>query len=288
MSLKSSSGLLRWLRRCELCPNFCRVDRLAGEKGRCRTGAGLVVASANLHFGEEQVLVGRGGSGTIFFTGCNLTCVYCQNYDISQLDRGSPVSAEELIRLMLSLQDHGAENVNLVTPTHQAAPIFEALKAARGQGLRLPIVYNCGGYENPDFLRELDGLVEIYMPDFKYGTDEAGERYSGVKEYTRWCRLALREMQRQVGDLRLDGRGVATHGLLVRHLVLPRQAAASRQVIEFLAQEISPNTVVNVMAQYRPAYRAGEYPDLARRVYGQEVREVEAQADSLGLRRLTR
>lgn len=282
------SDLRQWLAECMVCPNFCRADRLAGRQGRCRTGANLVVSSASLYFGEEAELVGRGGSGTIFFTACNLSCVFCQNSDISQLDLGSPVSSEELASLALGLEARGAENINLVTPTHQAPQIFEALKAARRRGLRVPVVYNCGGYENPAFLRELDGLVDIYMPDFKYGTDEAGERYSGVREYARWCRLALREMHRQVGDLRLDNRGVAVGGLLVRHLVLPRGAAVSAAALEFLAREISPRTAVNVMAQYRPAFRAADYPELARRVCGQEVREVEALADSLGLRRLPR
>jgi putative pyruvate formate lyase activating enzyme len=288
MPPEQSPALLRWLERCELCPNFCRVNRLGGAKGRCRLSREIVISSANLHFGEEPVLVGRGGSGTIFFTCCNLGCVFCQNYEISQLDCGRPASSSELVRLMLSLQDRGAENINLVTPTPQAAQIFEAIKIGRREGLRLPIVYNCGGYENPDFLREIDGLVDIYMPDFKYGTDEAGERYSGVKGYAQWCRRGLREMHRQVGDLRLDNRGVATRGLLVRHLVLPRRAAASAEVIEFLAREISADTVVNVMAQYHPAYRADEYPELARHVYAEEVQEVAALAESLGLRRIIR
>jgi putative pyruvate formate lyase activating enzyme len=288
MPPKQSSDLLRWLERCELCPNFCRVNRLSGAKGRCRLTGEIVISSANLHFGEEEVLVGRGGSGTIFFTCCNLACVFCQNYEISQLDCGRPASRLELVRFMLSLQNRGAENINLVTPTPQAAQIFEAVRIARGEGLRLPIVYNCGGYENPDFLKELDGLVDIYMPDFKYGTDEAGARYSGVEGYARWCRRSLREMHRQVGDLHMDDRGVATRGLLVRHLVLPRQAAASREVMEFLAREISPRTAVNVMAQYRPAYRAGEYSELARRVHAEEVQQVAALAESLGLRRIAR
>ncbi len=229
-----TSGCLReWLSACRVCPNFCGVDRLAGEKGRCRTAGELVVSAADLHFGEERVLVGRGGSGTVFFTACSLGCLFCQNYDISQLDRGRIITAGELIGLALALQTRGAENLNLVTPTHQAPQIFEALRAARRRGLRLPIVYNCGGYENPEFLRELAGQVDIYMPDFKYGTDSAGQRLSGVREYARWCRKSLREMHRQVGDLKMDSRGVAVSGLLVRHLVLPRGLAGSRQVIEW-------------------------------------------------------
>ena len=275
-----------WLSGCRVCPNFCGVNRLAGAKGRCRTAAELVVSSADLHFGEESVLVGRGGSGTIFFTACNLSCLFCQNYDISQLDRGRPVSKEQLIRLALALQDRGAENINLVTPTHQAPLIFEALREARRRGLRLPVVYNCGGYENPEFLRELDGLVDIYMPDFKYGSDEAGERLSGVRQYARWCQESLREMHRQVGDLAVDGRGVASSGLLVRHLVLPHGLAGSRQVIDFLAGEISRDTFLNVMDQYHPAWHAGEVHDLDRRVYRQEVEEVLDYARQKGMRRV--
>ena len=277
--------LLNWLENCELCPNFCRVNRLEGEKGRCRLGSELVVSSANLHYGEEPVLVGRGGSGTIFFTCCNLKCVFCQNYDISQLDYGRPVAQGELVRIMLTLQERGAENINLVTPTHQAAQIFEAAKQARLQGLRLPIVYNCGGYENPEFLRELDGLVQIYMPDFKCGNNEAGLEYSGVSEYYSWCREALLEMHRQVGDLQTDSRGVATRGLLVRHLILPHRIADSQKVIDFLASSISRGTYLNIMDQYHPAFHASDHELLRRRVYRQEVEEVVKYARDSGMSR---
>ena len=278
--------LLEYLQSCELCPNFCRVNRLQGDKGRCRVGSELVVSSANLHYGEEPVLVGRGGSGTIFFTCCNLKCVFCQNYDISQLDYGRPVGRDELVRIMLTLQERGAENINLVTPTHQAAQIFEAVKRSRAQGLQLPIVYNCGGYENPEFLRELDGLVQIYMPDFKYGNDEAGSKYSGVSEYFTWCCRAILEMHRQVGDLQTDHRGVATRGLLVRHLVLPNSVADSQQVIDFLATSVSRGTFLNIMDQYHPAFHATEHKLLRRRIYRQEVEEVVRYARDAGMSRL--
>jgi putative pyruvate formate lyase activating enzyme len=278
------ADLLKWLKSCTVCPNRCRVDRLAGELGRCRVGSELRISSVNLHFGEEPVLVGRGGSGTIFFTCCNLACLFCQNYDISQLDRGRVIREEDLLRLALGLQDRGAENINLVTPTHQAPQIFEALKKARRRGLEIPIVYNCGGYENPEFLRELDGLVDIYMPDFKYGSDEAGERFSGVRGYARWCRESLLEMHRQVGDLAVNARGVAVSGLLVRHLVLPEGLAGSRAVIDFLAERVSRNTFLNVMDQYHPAHRAGELRELRRRVFAQEVQEVMEYARAKGLR----
>ena len=278
--------LMNRLENCELCPNFCRVNRLEGEKGRCRVGSEIVVSSAILHYGEEPVLVGKGGSGTVFFTCCNLKCVFCQNYDISQLDYGHPVSRDELVRIMLSLQGRGAVNINLVTPTHQAAQIFEAVKESRRQGLRLPIVYNCGGYENPEFLKELDGLVQIYMPDYKYGNNEAGRKYSGVGEYTTYCQESILEMHRQVGDLQTDDRGVATQGLLVRHLVLPGGIADSEKVIDFIAAKVSRHTYVNIMDQYHPAFHASDYRELRRRVFQQEVEEVVQYARDRGLTRL--
>jgi putative pyruvate formate lyase activating enzyme len=279
-------NLLDWLKNCRVCPNFCGVDRTKGKKGKCRVADELVVSSANLHFGEEPVLVGYGGSGTIFFTSCNLHCVFCQNYDISQLDYGSKVSKIELVSLMLMLQNKGAENINLVTPTHQSPQIFDALMAAKKQGLKVPVVYNCGGYENPEFLSELEGLVDIYMPDFKYGSDQAALKYSGVKAYASWCRKALREMQRQVGDLIIGSGGVAERGLLVRHLVLPHGIAESKKVVNFIAEYISQNTYINIMDQYHPSYRATEYGALSRRVFRQEVEEVVEYAKSKGLKRI--
>jgi putative pyruvate formate lyase activating enzyme len=280
------STLLDHLKHCTICPNACGVDRLAGEKGRCRTGADIVVASANLHFGEEPVLVGRSGSGTVFFTACNLACVFCQNYDTSQLDYGQSVSRDEFLRVIFSLKQAGAVNINLVSPTHQAPQIFEGIKDAKAAGLRLPIVYNCGGYEDPAFLRELAGLVDIYMPDFKYSSNEAGETYSGVQGYADWCRKALLEMHRQVGDLELDERGLARRGLLVRHLVLPQEIAGSRGVIDFIADRISKYTALNIMDQYRPCWRADRFRELKRSAYRSEVDEVVDYARGKGMDRL--
>jgi putative pyruvate formate lyase activating enzyme len=279
-------SLLQWYESCSVCPNFCGVNRLRGETGICRTGAGIVVAAADLHYGEEPVLVGSGGSGTIFFTACNLQCRFCQNYDISQLDCGREISASDMVSLMFTLESRGAENINLVTPTHQAPRIFEAVKKTKKQGLTLPVVYNCGGYENPEFLKELDGLVDIYMPDFKYGSDEAGERYSCVKNYTRYCKESLVEMHRQVGSLTMGAGNVAVRGLLVRHLVLPNRVADSKAVIDFLTGCISVDTYINIMDQYRPEYRAGEYKEIKRRVYRHEVDEVIAYARQKGMSRV--
>jgi putative pyruvate formate lyase activating enzyme len=278
--------LVAWLKHCEVCPNRCGADRLRGQTGACRLDDGLFVSAADLHYGEESVLVGRGGSGTIFFTACNLKCVYCQNYDISQLDRGRRVSSPELVRLMLSLQQRGAENINLVTPTHQAPQIFSALESARRQGLSLPVVYNCGGYENPEFLRSIAGLVDIYMPDYKYGSAARGRAYSGVENYPRHCQAALHEMHRQVGDLVLNSRRVAVRGLLVRHLVLPGGLADSRKVLEFISRKISRHTFLNIMDQYRPCHRAAEYHELNRRIYRREYEEVLEIARTLGMTRV--
>jgi putative pyruvate formate lyase activating enzyme len=278
--------LLGWLASCRVCPHMCRADRLRGQKGKCRTGTDIVVSSAHLHFGEEPVLVGAGGSGTIFFTACNLTCVFCQNYEISQLDSGKPITREEFIDILFLLARKGAENINLVSPTHQGPQIFDALRDARRRGLGLPIVYNCGGYENPEFIATLDGLIDIYMPDFKYGRDTEADSLSGARRYTEYCTESLLEMHRQVGDLVVDHRNVATRGLLIRHLVLPDHAACSKEVIDFIAERLSLDTVVNIMDQYRPSYHAHEYERIARRTHQSEVYETIEYAKDRGLRRI--
>jgi putative pyruvate formate lyase activating enzyme len=280
------TNLLTWLKRCTVCPNACGIDRTAGERGRCRTADEIKVSAADLHFGEEPCLVGRGGSGTIFFTACNLGCVFCQNYDISQLDRGRQVDSGELLKIMLGLQLKGAVNINLVSPTHLAPQIFEVTRRARSEGLVIPIVYNCGGYENPEFIRELDGLVDIYMPDFKYGSDQEAFEYSGIERYTESCMTSIAEMHRQVGELEFAADGTAIKGLLVRHLVLPNRIAGSMEIIDFLVSEVSPATFLNIMDQYRPAYRASEHSALARRARRSEINEVIEYARYRGMSRL--
>jgi len=230
--------------------------------------------------------VGRYGSGTIFFTYCNLRCVFCQNYSISQLGEGSPVSSEELARMMLSLQAKGCHNINLVSPTHVVPFILEALELAAGKGLHLPLVYNTGGYDSLETLQLLDGVVDIYMPDMKYADAKIGERFSGIKDYPEINRAAVKEMHRQVGDLELDGSGVAQRGLLVRHLVLPNRLAGTEAVVRFLAREISTNTYLNIMAQYHPCYQAFDIPQLARPVNQQEFAEAVDLAHQQGLHRL--
>lgn len=278
--------LAHLLERCCVCPNACGVDRRRGERGRCRIGGELVVASSGLHFGEERELVGSGGSGTIFLSGCSLSCVFCQNSDISQSERGTVLSVDEAARLMISLEAQGAENVNLVTPTHQGPLLFEAVQLARSRGLRVPVVYNSSGYDSVEFLREIDGLVEIYMPDMKYGSSVVAERCSGIAGYAERSQEALLEMHRQVGTLELDERGVAARGLLVRHLALPEGLAGSRAVIDFLVDRISPRTALNVMAQYHPAHRAVDQPQLRRRPSFAEVEAVRAYARQRGMTNL--
>ena len=274
------------LSHCDLCPRRCRVDRAAGAKGACRTGRLPRCGSAGPHFGEEQVLVGRGGSGTIFFSCCNLRCAYCQNADISQMDSGEEVTAEELAGMMLALQERGCQNINLVSPSHVIAQVLEALVLAAEGGLRLPLVYNSGGYDAVDALLLLDGVVDIYLPDMKYSDKRVGSRLSGVGDYVARNREAVREMYRQVGDLQLDVHGVARRGLLVRHLVLPGGLAGTHAVAEFLAREVSLDTYVNVMDQYRPAHRAYLAPDVDRPPDAEEVRAARAAVRAAGLWRI--
>jgi putative pyruvate formate lyase activating enzyme len=273
------------LANCNLCPRRCSVDRTAGETGFCGTVDLAVVASYAPHFGEEPPLVGRRGSGTIFFCGCNLGCIFCQNYDISHLKRGTEVSTEELAAMMLALENRGCHNINFVTPTHVVPQILDALVAARANGLTVPLVYNCGGYESLETLRLLDGVIDIYMPDVKYSEDAVSEALSGAPDYWEVCRAAVREMHRQVGDLRTDGNGVATSGLLVRHLVLPEGLAGTAEVMRFLAEEISADTYVNVMEQYRPCYRADEDGRLSRRISVKEFAEALGEARKHGVHR---
>lgn len=268
---------------CELCPRCCGIDRLAGQIGVCRTGPLPVVSSYGPHFGEEPPLVGINGSGTIFFGNCNLQCVFCQNYEISQGGDGREVSIEDLADMMLYLARQGCHNINWVTPTHQLPQILSALEVAVEAGLDIPIVYNCGGYEPVKVLALLDGIVDIYMPDAKYGSDEVGLQLSGVPDYWTRNKEAIREMYRQVGDLVMDDRGIAEHGLIVRHLVLPGNLAGTREVMHFLATEISKDTYVNIMEQYRPMFKAVGHPALGRRITHEEFIEALEIACSEGL-----
>jgi len=275
------------LASCDLCARYCRVDRLSGTKGAvCRTGRWARVTSFGPHHGEERPISGWRGSGTVFFAWCSLRCVFCQNWEISQRGVGSEVDAEGLAAMMLELQEIGCHNVNLVTPSHVVAQILEALAIAAGAGLRLPLVYNTGGYDSPEALALLDGVIDIYMPDMKYGDSDLARRYSHVREYVQANRRAVREMHRQVGDLVLDEHGVAVRGLLVRHLVLPGDVGGTDEVLAWIASEVSPDTYVNLMAQYRPCHRASEHPPLDRRPTLAEYCHAREHAGRLGLGRL--
>jgi putative pyruvate formate lyase activating enzyme len=270
---------------CVLCPHRCGVDRRGSKDGRCKSGLLPIVSSLGPHFGEERPLVGGGGSGTLFFTNCNLSCIFCQNYDISHLGQGREVSCRELASMMVSLQERGCHNINFVTPTHMVYAIVKALIDAVPMGLRLPLVYNSGGYDSVETLRLLDGIFDIYMPDFKYWDDETALQLSGAGDYPEVARNALLEMHSQVGDLSLDERGIAERGLLVRHLVLPQNLAGTDRVIDFL-HGLSPDTYLNLMDQYHPSYRARECPALRRRVTLQEFDEAVTYAKRAGMRRL--
>lgn len=282
---KRASEAISRLASCHLCPRCCGVDRLSDQRGFCQTGRLAGVASYTPHFGEEDCLVGRAGSGTIFFTGCNLSCVFCQNYDISQQSAGRAVSSEELARMMLALQDCGCHNINFVTPTHVVPQILEALVLAREGGLHLPLVYNSGGYDSVETLGLLDGVFDIYMPDAKYGQDGPALKYSRASGYVDRMKAAIKEMHRQVGDLVMDEDGIAMRGLLVRHLVLPEGAAGTAEVVCFLSQEISKNTYLNVMAQYHPDYQACCFPELSRPISVREYGQALALAKEAGLAR---
>ena len=277
----------RHLESCDLCARYCRVDRTKTVEGAvCRTGERAVVASYGPHHGEEDPLRGWAGSGTIFFTWCNLRCVFCQNWDISQRATGRELEPRQLADMMLELQRDGCHNINLVTPSHVVAQIIAATYDASQRGLALPLVYNTSGYDSPEALALLDGIVDIYMPDMKYGDSGLARKYSKVRNYVEANRAAVKEMHRQVGDLVLDAKGIAQRGLLVRHLILPHGIAGTGEVLEFLAAEISRNTYLNLMDQYRPHYHADEYPELNRPLTGEEYREALAAAERLGLTRL--
>lgn len=276
------SEFYKLLSPCRVCPRECKVDRVKGEIGNCKAGLTVKVSSYHQHFGEEPPLVGRHGSGTIFFTHCNLHCVFCQNYEISQLGLGRETTIKQLAQMMLKLQELGCHNINFVTPTPWVPQIIEAVSLAQQKGLSVPLVYNCGGYESVETLKLLDGIIDIYMPDIKYADNACAEKYSSAPQYWEVVKVALKEMHRQVGDLVVKN-GIAKKGLLIRHLVLPEDIAGSKKCFEFIRQELSPNTVVNVMAQYYPTHKARNYPEISRRITAREYRDALEELTKLGL-----
>lgn len=271
---------------CNLCPRKCRVDRLSGETGVCKTAKQAWVSSYNPHFGEEAPLVGKHGSGTIFFTHCNLMCLFCQNFDISHEGCGQKVSNEELAAIMLALQQQGCHNINFVTPSHVVPQILAALEIAVQQGLCVPLVYNSGAYDLPSTLRLMEGVFDIYMPDFKFWDPEVAESACQAADYAEVACKALKEMHRQVGDLITDDAGVARQGLLIRHLVLPGGMAGTRKIMRFIAREISTRSYVNIMSQYRPCGRAAEISGLNAFLSPADSRTALQEAKEEGITRL--
>lgn len=294
LSLANSGVLVERVRQaygrledCDLCARYCHVNRLQSIRGAvCRTGKLAIVHSYGPHHGEEAPLRGDRGSGTIFFSWCNLRCEYCQNWDISRKGHGIECQPAELAGMMLELQEIGCHNINLVSPSHVVAQILAAVEIAAHRGLSLPLVYNTGGYDSLEALRLLDGVVDIYMPDLKYGGSAQAHRLSHVRDYVRFNHEAVREMHRQVGDLVMDEHGIAKRGLLVRHLVLPGNLSGTDSVLKFVAEDISVNTYINLMDQYRPCYRADEYPPLDRSTSAAEFRQALRWAQAQGLERL--
>jgi putative pyruvate formate lyase activating enzyme len=271
---------------CRVCPRLCSVDRFADERGLCRIGRRAMVASHFPHFGEENCLRGWKGSGTVFFSGCNLRCVFCQNFDVSWQVQGEEVSAKRLAGMMLELQAVGCHNINWVTPEHVVPQILEALPLAVEGGLRLPIVYNTSAYDSPDSLELMEGIVSIYMPDLKLASRERARRYLGKREYAEVAMRNVKEMHRQVGDLVLDADGMASSGLIVRHLVMPGLLDETEEVLRFVAEELGPETYVNLMGQYYPAGKVEKYEEINRRPERSELERAFEIADGLGLRRL--
>ena len=293
LSLQASGELkqrreraLSLLASCRLCPRQCGANRLENEQGFCRTGRWAVTAGSAPHFGEERPLVGAGGSGTIFFSHCNLGCVFCQNYEISHLGQGVETTPGQLAAMMLSLQKQGCHNINLVTPSHVVAQILEALPLAIEAGLRLPLVFNTSGYDSVETLTLLDGVIDIYLPDFKFWDRASAKRLAGAPDYPERARAAILEMHRQVGDLVVNEEGLAERGLLLRHLVMPGGLAETGGILRFIAEEISINTYVNVMDQYRPCGEAQAFPPLDRSLRAEEYQEALCLAHTAGLRRL--
>lgn len=276
------------LKSCVLCPRKCGVDRLSGESGTCKTGKQAWVSSYNPHFGEEDPLVGSHGSGTIFFTHCNLLCLFCQNFDISHQGYGQQVSDDELAGMMLTLQNQGCHNINFVSPSHVVAQILSGVEIAAAHGLSIPLVFNTGGYDRVAALKLLEGVFDIYMPDFKFWDPQVAESACQAGDYPETARKALLEMHRQVGDLQIDEQGLARRGLLIRHLVLPAGLAGTREIMKFIAQKLSPESYVNIMSQYRPCGRAAEVRGLNSNLKTKEYHLAVQAAKAQGINRLDR
>ena len=271
------------MEKCELCPRRCGINRLKGQLGFCKAGLLPMVSSFHAHFGEEPPISGKDGSGTIFFTHCSLRCAFCQNHPISQSGQGREISIEELAGMMLDLEGQGCHNINFVTPTHYMPEVLEAVFIAKEKGLKVPLVYNCGGYESMEALEVLDGVIDIYMPDMKYSDNNAAKKYSNAPDYFEINKKAVKEMYRQAGYLETE-KGIAKKGILIRHLVLPDNLAGSKEIFEFIARELSPDTYINIMAQYYPCHLAHKFPEIGRRITAREYMEAIRLAKGAGLK----
>ena len=271
------------MEKCELCPRRCGVNRLKGQIGFCKAGFLPMVSSFHAHFGEEPPISGKDGSGTIFFTHCSLRCAFCQNHPISQSGQGREISIEELAGMMLDLEGQGCHNINFVTPTHYMPEVLEAVFIAKEKGLKVPLVYNCGGYESMEALEVLDGVIDIYMPDMKYSDNNAAKKYSNAPDYFEINKKAVKEMYRQAEYLEIE-KGIAKKGILIRHLVLPDNLAGSKEIFEFIARELSPDTYINIMAQYYPCHLAHKFPEIGRRITAREYMEAIRLAKVAGLK----
>lgn len=267
--------MLEELAKCEICPHNCKVNRLKRKIGRCRCDDTIKIALASVHHFEEPCISGKNGSGTVFFSGCNLNCEYCQNYEISQLGKGIEITIQELADIFIKQQNKGVHNINLVTPTMYVYQIIEAIKIARKKGLYIPIIYNSNGYENVETIKKLNGYIDIYLPDFKYYDDELGFKYSGIKEYFEYSTKSIQEMYKQVGAPKFNKDGNIVRGLMIRHLVLPNQIENSKNVLKWIKENIDENVYVNIMAQYFPSYKAKEINGLDRKLTQEEYKEIE-------------
>jgi putative pyruvate formate lyase activating enzyme len=281
---KNIEKLYSKMGRCSICPRKCGVDRNNGQKGLCETADKIFVASSNVHSGEEPPISASSGSGAIFFSNCTLNCVFCQNYPISQLGNGGEISLEDLVDMMLSLQNRGVHNINFVTPTHYSPQVAKSAYVARKKGLRVPIMYNCSGYEDIETLKLLEGTVDIYLPDIKYSDNEIAFKYSGVKDYVEVNQAALKEMKKQVGDLMVDDKGTAQKGVIVRHLVLPGNIGNTKKALEFIAEELSENTFVSLMAQYHAAHKSNNFKELSCPLTKKEYEEAVSYLGLLNLK----
>jgi putative pyruvate formate lyase activating enzyme len=280
--LEIEKSLYKMLNKCVICPHSCRVNRRIGEKGFCGAGFEPVISSSMPHHGEEPPISGSSGSGTIFFSYCNMKCVYCQNYQISQEHEGVKTSINRLADSMLMLQNLGCHNINFVSPTIWIPQIVEALSAARNKGLTLPTVFNTGGYDSPSIIKKLNSIIDIYMPDIRYSSDHAAKKYSMVEDYVRYNRQSVKEMYRQVGGLKLDSHGIAAKGLLIRLLVLPYDIGGIKKTLDFIKSELSTDVYLSIMAQYHPTYNAFDYPKLSRSITAKEYLEIVRYAEKKG------